>query len=146
MGRPGARFAPGLGWVGWALLVAACGCSGGSSIGRVPVTGTVNLGGQPMAKGSIIFEPIAPTQGVRCSAIITDGKFALSDETGPVEGLHRVEIYADQGIALEEPEVAAALPGHRLPPNPVNERFNKQSELTANVSPSAPPLHFDVEN
>jgi len=139
-GTPGAPW-----WAAAVALVvlALAGCSG-EGMSRVSVSGTVDMDGAPLAKGSIVFVPIESTPGPQVAGIIENGQFTLIEERGPVVGEYRVEIYADQGLALEEPEVAASLPGHKLPPNPVGAQFNKQSTLTATISEAPEPLHFDV--
>lgn len=144
--RAGARKGPVGGWITVALLLGLCGCGGEPTVKRVAVTGTVHLDGAPLADGSIEFFPIAPTQGPRAAGQIKDGKFSLDKTTGPVPGTHRVEIYVDQHIAMEEPEVAAALPGHSLPPNPVDEKFNTKSELKETISDGATPLKYEVQS
>lgn len=126
------------------LALAGCG-SAESNLDRVPVQGTVHLDGQPLPKGSISFVPQEPTFGPRSSGIIQNGEFRLTSKNGPVPGSHRVEILADQSIALEDPAVAAKLPGHTPPPNPVGRRYNEKSELTATISFDSEPLHFDVK-
>jgi len=42
--------------VALALLVAAVGCSGSDHAPTAPVSGTVTLDGEPVAKGTIVFE------------------------------------------------------------------------------------------
>ncbi|MGE3409892.1 MAG: hypothetical protein AB7I37_23955 [Pirellulales bacterium] len=135
---------PALALAGAILCLGMCGCGKEQGFKRVAVSGTVNLDGAPLAEGSIEFFPIAPTIGPRSTAQIKDGKFALTKQTGPVAGPHRVEIYVDQHIELEDPDVAAALPGHKLPPNPVDEKFNKKSELTETITDGTTPLKYDV--
>ena len=133
-------------WMAVALAVSLCGCGGEPAVKRVAVSGTVNLDGAPLPEGSIEFFPIAPTIGPRAAGQIKDGKFSLNKQIGPVAGTHRVEIYVDQHIAMEEPEVAAALPGHSLPPNPVDEKFNTKSELKETISDGATPLKYEVQS
>jgi hypothetical protein len=50
----------------------ACGPSGGAR--TYPVTGTVTLGGSPIAEGSIVFDP-ADGQGTAAMGGIQDGQF-----------------------------------------------------------------------
>lgn len=133
-------------WVCLVLVVGLCGCGGEPGFKRLAVSGDVNLDGAPLADGSIEFFPIAPTVGPRAAGQIKDGKFTMTNKTGPVAGTHRVEIYVDQHIAMEEPEVAAAQPGYSLPPNPVDERFNTKSELKETISDATTPLKYEVKS
>jgi hypothetical protein len=124
------------------LLVAfAAGC-GGDSGGpeRVPVSGTVTLGGQPLPSGLIRFIPDGATTGPASAAVIEQGRYELSDDDGPVPGHHRVEIeatnYLEFAIDDEQAYAAAVTAGQTpLASNPVPMIYNRQSTLTAEVSP-----------
>ena len=59
------------------VTLAATGC-GGDGLNRGAVAGRVTLGGAPLAKGRILFVPVAPNSGPAASATIVDAKFALA--------------------------------------------------------------------
>lgn len=88
-------------------LLAMSGCGGASSIGAVPVTGTVTLDGQPVEGAAVTF---APQEKGRAAAGVTDasGKFVLMTERpkdGAVPGAYRV------GITKYERSVNRIAPG-----------------------------------
>lgn len=112
-------------------LFALTGC-GGEGEGRAPIAGTVSVGGQPLAKGRILFVPVAPNEGPAASAAVFDGKYELDQSRGPVVGKNRVEVEADLGVALDDEQAIARL-GGRLPPQPIPPQYNRQSTLVYEV-------------
>jgi len=93
------------------ILMTAVGC-GGEAVKdhpRVSVSGTVTLDGKPLDKAVILFIPFPDVAGPTASAGISEGKFQLSTETGPVAGRHRVQIEStDTGGIAPDDEAAAA--------------------------------------
>ena len=111
------------------LLLAGCDGSGD----RRGVEGTVTLDGQPLAEGSITMRPLPGTTSPTAGAKITDGKFTIPKEKGPLVGTFRVEITATRktGRQIKDPlmggmveEVQQVIPS----------RYNRKSELTAEVT------------
>jgi hypothetical protein len=89
------------GWQTWVVALALSatlvysGCGGDSGPQQYHVSGTVTFGGQPVAGGSILFEPDASkgNQGPAGYAKIKDGKYDTKvDGKGPVGGPHTVTI------------------------------------------------------
>src|SRR5437879_5571611 len=68
------------------------GC-GGSTGGRYAITGTVNLDGAPLEKGSIGFQPLENGR-TSSGAIISGGKFSIPADKGLPVGKYRVEVHA----------------------------------------------------
>jgi hypothetical protein len=119
-------------------LAAAVGVSvgcGGDGLSRGAVAGRVTLGGQPLAKGRILFLPLAPNQGPTVSASIVDGSYRLLRHEGPVIGRNRVEVEAEPGLgfSLDDEAAFARRSGRPLPPNPVPVAFNRRSTLVCDV-------------
>ena len=115
-------------------LAALVGC-GDSGPARGAIQGKITVGGQPLAKGRILFTPIAPNQGPAASARIESGQYKLAATDGPVAGPNRVEVEADLnlGFAIDDEAAFAKRGGRPLPPNPIPPAFNSQSTLTADV-------------
>ncbi len=122
------------------VLFGVIGCGG---TGRIALSGTVTYNGEPIDNGTIGF--VSNTSGAAggtASATITDGKYAFDSEHGPPPGKYKVEIYwnkktgrkvgtpGDPGVKMDEVRQI-------LPP-----RFNKKTELTADVSAST--LNFEL--
>lgn len=124
-------------WMVVSLVAAGLvGCSGGDT-GRAPIVGEVVVGGQPLAKGHILFIPVAPNEGPTASAAIVDGKYQLDRKHGPVIGPNQVRVEADLGVALDD-EAAIAKLGGRLPPQPIPPQFNSHSTLVYEVVEGQP--------
>jgi hypothetical protein len=92
-------FGPGL-TLALALVVALPGCGGGDPYAVKPVSaaGTVTYHGQPVKKGTILFQPVGE-QGRPASGTIEDGKFALTtyrEGDGAVAGKHEVAVVATE--------------------------------------------------
>ena len=117
------------------LLISGCGTSDGLT--RCPVRGRVTVGGQPLAKGRILFLPVAPNQGPIASTKIVDGEYSLSHREGPVAGTNRVEVEAelDLGFAIDDEAAFARRGGRPLPPNPIPPAFNRDSTLVIEINP-----------
>jgi hypothetical protein len=127
---------------GLAALTAGC---GGDGLNRGAVAGRVTVGGAPLAKGRILFVPIAPNSGPAASAVVVDGQYTLDRSTGPIVGQNRVEVEAevDLGFAIDDEAAFAARGGKPLPPNPIPPAFNKQSTLAVEIKPGET-TSFDV--
>lgn len=120
------------------LFSAGCGSDGGPQ--RHPVSGRVLLDGVPLPAGTIRFIPIGPRGGPAAFTRVTSGLFALSAVDGPVAGLHRVEIEAAEfhNFAIDdEAAFATAWAKTGRSPcamNPIPERYNVLSRLTAEIA------------
>lgn len=76
-------------------LFATAGCGAGDPEGRLAVTGTVTLDGQPVMDGAVLFEPPSPDQsGFAVGTTIRRGSFSIAQRQGPTPGNYRVRIYA----------------------------------------------------
>jgi hypothetical protein len=56
----------------------------------VAVSGTVTLGGEPLAQWRIQFEPASAEAKITAGGEITDGRFAISRDEGPTPGDYRI--------------------------------------------------------
>ena len=84
-----------------ALLGISMGLSGCESSGptRIPLSGKVTRGGQPIKQGSLVLTPAAGQKGVAANTAITDGQYQFSREDGPGPGAYRAII---QEVATKE--------------------------------------------
>ena len=123
------------------LLPAACcllllsGCGG--SDGRQSIEGTVTLDGKPMEKGQVNFMPLPGTQGPTAGSEIKDGKFTIAAKGGTFAGKFRVEITASRPSGKKVPDQFS---GEMVDAYEqfIPERYNRQSELEAEVKADAP--------
>ena len=114
------------------LLVAGCGPKGPL---RYKVTGTVNLDGQPLETGQVLFIP-SDGQGPSDACRIVTGKFEGEVAPGP----KRVEITATKELPPAEP---GGMPGTETL---VPKQYNRESTLTAEIKAGGEPLTFDLES
>lgn len=117
--------------VGFAAL-GGCGGSG-DELPRVAVSGSVTLDDKPLPNGYVQFQPTGP-DGVAAGGTITDGKYTIAREQGPVAGDYKVLISsaAPSEAASDEPPPP---PGAPTPPpkEPIPAKYNAKTELTAKV-------------
>ena len=104
-------------------LAILSGCSDGPRTYRV--SGAVTLDGQPVPAGNILLIPAGGSQGPE-PGVIQDGRYELK----ATAGLKRVEISA----AKIRPGGARGAGGEPVPEEYIPERYNMQSDLTAEVT------------
>jgi hypothetical protein len=114
------------------------GCTGNSA-GRKAITGTVNLDGSPVARGTINFQPVESGR-TSSGAIIEAGKFAIPADKGLPVGKYRVEVYATAAGAAT-PDLNTP-PGSAPPPPPSKQLippdWNESSKQTIEVKKEGP--------
>jgi hypothetical protein len=101
------------------LAVSAAGCGGGDGLGRVAVSGSVTLNGEPVPNGVVRFKPAAGTEGPMANTMITDGQYEIPQDQGPVAGQYevRVQAYEDPNATTTTSEpVRAAVASDKLSP------------------------------
>lgn len=115
-------------------IVCSSGCSD-TGAPRGAVQGRVTIGGQPLAKGRILFLPIAPNEGPTVSGAVANGEYALARHEGPLAGPNRVELEADLnlGFPIDDEAAFAQRGGRPLPPNPIPPEFNRNSKLAIEI-------------
>ena len=121
-------------WLSLLAMVALVGC-GGITPNRAPISGQITVGGQPLAKGRILYTPVAPNQGPAASAVVKDGKYSIPRAEGPVVGQNRVEVEAELnlGFAIDDEAAFAKRGGRPLPANPIPPEYNRDSQLVVEV-------------
>ena len=135
-----------------AVLAAFGGCGEVDDVPREPISGTVNLDGQPLKSGTIQFQPLAAAAGVASGGPVVDGRFDVAQADGPGPGTYKVLIFS-QGTVPKEPielnnnEMPGAIqakPAPRTGEIPI--RYNFQSELKAEVKAGGPNAYtFDLK-
>jgi hypothetical protein len=117
-------------WLGLLLLF---GCTAGDGRKRYPIEGEVQLNGEPLADGTIIFQPASGDHDADVGQIIA-GKFALLATAGNKK-------VAVKGTKLvTDTKEPSALGG---PPSPVTvslipAKYDRDTILRAEVKPQGP--------
>jgi len=75
--------------------------------GRMEVNGGVNLQGQPLKEGSILFEPLEG-QGTQSGSSVTNGKYTIPRQSGLKPGKYLVRLTAGDGKTPAASQEAAA--------------------------------------
>ena len=130
---------------GWRVVVGAAamgllvGCSGGGPE-RIPLRGTVEVGGQPLADGSISLMPAKGHSGPSATTSIAAGRYEFTRENGPTAGPHRVIVRVtteDKAMMLSK---AAGQAPQSQPKRPGKTRWERQTEV-----PDREPYEYDVK-
>jgi len=128
------------------FLAVHSGCGSKSEFpATVPVSGKVTYKGQPVAKGTVTFQPEGgqPATG----ALQPDGTFTLStfaERDGALPGHHKVMIIANDSDPTLMP---GSSPGYKPPKDLVPKKYAKldTSGLSADVAKGNPPFEFDLK-
>ena len=130
-----------------ASLALLTGC-GGDSLGRQPVTGTVNLDGAPLDRGTVNFHPLDATTKTSAGGPVTAGKFAFDRQQGLATGKYRVTVNAPKpgtgGTVVDGamPGDPVAPPVELIPPD-----WNTNSTQTVEVQGSGKnEFNFDIKS
>lgn len=118
----------------WLGILWVSGCTGGQAEGKLPISGTVNLKGQPLESGTITFCSVDPQQQQMTGGQIKNGQFSIPAEHGLPPGKYRVRISSPMGGPTLKPEEAPGLPSgvaqDRIPPE-WGIKSNQQVEVKA---------------
>jgi hypothetical protein len=125
-------------------ILGLAGCGGG----RVPVTGSVSYKGEPVGEGTIAFvaaDPAGGGEAANASGEIKDGKYSIQAVRGPKPGKYKVEVYWNKKTGRMVPTPGDAdvkMPETKqlLPP-----KYNRQSELTADITSGGNTVNFDLK-
>jgi hypothetical protein len=127
------------------FLNVLAGCTD-SDAHRGEAHGEVTLDGQPVAEGTITFEPTNDNGGPSSGGSIEDGHYRVRQEGGPAIGTNRVEISAPRKTGRQIPHPAN--PGATLeeiveaaPP-----QYNRRSEQVVDVKPGKNRFDFHLES
>lgn len=146
-----------------AAFMTGCGTASKDAPQRAPVSGVVTLGMKPIESGVIRFIPIAPTKGPATSAAISEGRFSLPSDFGPVVGKNRIEIEATDPENFPQDDEAAyrrivASKSRAKAPPRVPEAYNRRSNVEVTISsdqanqfelhldPKGGPVKFQVQD
>lgn len=124
-----------------ALVLGSCLGCGANTDGRLALSGSVTLDGQPLEEGSISFLSVGSHTKSTTGGSIVDGKYSISAEQGLVAGTYLVSISAaDMSDATPE-----GLPSNgQYFPSLIPPEFNEANHQIE-VSPDGPnTFSFDI--
>lgn len=110
-----------------ANLIGCGGDSGPPPLAMFKVSGTVTLGGQPLEKGNVVFDP-ADSKGTPVQGAIENGKFEFEAPVG--KKTVRISSVRETG---EKDEYGSPISESIVP-----DKYNGTSELTADVTEAGP--------
>ena len=106
-----------------ASLLLITGCGGGSDAPTtVKVEGTVTFDGEPLSKGSIVFDPVDGKGGSSAGGI-ENGKFMFDSQLGQKKVLISASRDTGEKDQYDEPITESYIPA----------QYNSETTLTANV-------------
>jgi len=115
-------------------MIVLLGCGSGQADGKLAISGTVKLKGQPLESGTITFSSVDPQQQQMTGAQIKNGQFSISADHGLPPGKYRVRISSPVGGTAvksdEAPGMAPAVAQDRIPPE-WGSKSNQQVEVKA---------------
>lgn len=122
------------------LFVGASGCGGPQ---RGEMAGEVTLDGQPIQGGEIRF---LPDLGPPAYAEIIEGRYCTPAAKGPGLGVARVEVRWVRKTGKQVPAMPPAPAGTMIDEKAecIPERFNRRSELRADVRPGKNVCNFEL--
>ena len=132
------------------FVVIWTGCGPSNDEGRLPISGTVNFDGKPLANGHIMFRPDG--KGLSSSSKIVDGRFELAAVDGIPVGQYKVVITSEQetGEKVErDPADWGNEGGGEMDPvtrQVIPARYNTATELKLVVDGPPAPLSYDLKN
>lgn len=116
--------------------LALTGCSGD---GRVAVSGSVTVDGEPLPSGSISFRPVDPRQANTSGAAILDGRFRIPSDKGLFPGEYEVRI-----SAYEEGDGFWNDPQRGRIPEMVPVRFRESQPIPTTIEPGGHRIDFHL--
>lgn len=130
------------------LLVTtlALGCQGQQGgPARGALTGQVSFDGEPVQDGRILLIPIDGTKGPASGGAISEGKYSIPANKGPVVGKHRVEIKANRKTGKQTEAVPPATGTVDIMEQYIPSKYNTKSTLTADIKQGANTADFDLK-
>jgi hypothetical protein len=127
------------------LFMCFAGCASNNPQGRIPISGTVTLNGQPLKDGNIEFSSVAGSTPMMMTGVkIKDGKF----ETTAAHGLIPSQTYTVKFFAMEEAagEFELTPNGDRIPKmkDVIPPKWGSQSKETITCE-KGKPARFDFQ-
>lgn len=130
--------------VAWTtVFLTISGCAEDDSP-RFAIEGVVTLDGAALPSGEVRLRPLQ--SGPSTAGNITNGKFRIPRNQGPMAGEYRVEIVAYRSTGRQEEVPEAPGTWEDIMEQYVPERYNTHSELSIVVSHSTREFHLELQS
>lgn len=130
------------------VAVSAAGCSGGDGLARVAVSGSVTIAGEPVPNGVVRFKPAEGTEGPMANTMITDGRYDIPADQGPVAGNYTAHVQAYQYPNTESAAPAAvarpAVASDKLGPKTSSDDLPEEAAPAVPQAPKESKRTFNV--
>ena len=141
---------PGCKWMSVLLVLASIGCGFGDSEGKLGVSGTILVDGQPLEAGTISFAP-EQGQGGPASAMFSNGQYKIEAKKGLMPGKYVVKIFANAtetgDQSPEEVMTGSANGDRRTPQQTIPAEYNTHSTQVIEVTANGPnKFDFDIKS
>ena len=124
------------------VMLPGCGPSGPE---RFPVSGNVTFGGQPVKQGAIGFWPIEGTQAPLTGGDITDGKYYIPADKGPLAGKYQVQFEVHKDTGKKWPDIAGRLTIDAYEDITPEKYSGETSELRVEIGSDSTEYDFALE-
>ncbi|WP_165247196.1 carboxypeptidase-like regulatory domain-containing protein [Paludisphaera soli] len=130
-----------------AVLAVSWGCGGGDGLPRQAISGKVTLDGQPLESALVTFTPTgAGGDSTSGAAQVSSGSFSIPKADGLIPGNYRVSVSVPKEVPVKasRKKETDSVTGEEIAPpttalgEALPERYNAQSELTADVAEAGP--------
>lgn len=126
-------------------LALLSGCGVGVD-GHFPVSGNVNLGGTPVPKGRVAFQPTSESGGSSASGDIVDGKYSIPAEKGLTPGEYNVIFTIEEptGKMIEYTDHSGEVYSYEETASYVPLDWGARSTQKVTIEPTRNKFDFDV--
>lgn len=129
------------------MALSLAGCGGASTGGRLPISGEVQLDGQPLDEGAIHFEPSVEEKiKMDSGTVIKNGKYQLTAEHGLPPGKYIVSITSKTKDTRTADQIMQEGSEAGAPKERIAAKYNTETSLVVEVKPGSNKLDFKVES
>lgn len=106
------------------ITVSAAGCGGGDGLARLTVNGSVTIDGEPVPDSVVRFKPANGTEGPMTNTMITDGRYNIPADQGPVARNYTVQVQSYQ-----DPNAVSTAPSPATRPAVASDKLGPKKPL-----------------
>lgn len=126
------------------LALWSAGCADDNK-GRMEVSGTVKLKGQPLKEGTIQFQPISGgANSTMSGGMISNGRYKVPKTAGLAAGKYKVLITAGDGSTPIDPTVPPGPTGNFVSKEQIPAEYNVDSKQEVQVKEGLNVFDYDI--